>query len=85
MTNTNQPQIVVEIERSAIPGTVIPKPQARGDFIVKGWGMRRGKRALIYTIPNHTNPRKPYEKGITASEWTQAFDHLLNAGDFRRS
>jgi hypothetical protein len=46
--------ILAEIERKIIAGTIIPKPQGRADFIVKGWGVRRGDRALIYTIPNHT-------------------------------
>ena len=78
-------KVLADIERQIIPGTVIPKPQARGDFIAKGWGVRRGKRALIYTIPNHKTPAKPYQKGITESEWVQAFEHLTDAGDFSRS
>src|SRR5262249_2000967 len=67
------------------PGTIIPKPEGRADFLVKGWGIRRGERALIYTIPNHKNPSKPYQKGITASDWAQAFERLTNSGDFSRS
>ena len=77
-------KVLADIER-IIPGTVIPKPQARGDFIVKGWKRRRGERALIYTIPNHNTPTKPYSKGVTVSEWVQAFEHLIDAGDFSRS
>jgi hypothetical protein len=77
--------IVSEIERTAKPGTKIPKPEPRGDFIVKRWGVRRGERALIYTIPNHKKPTKPYEKGITASEWVKAFDRLMATGEFTRS
>ena len=57
--------ILAEIERKIGPGTIIPKPQARADFIVKGWSVRRGERALIYTIPNHKAPTKPYQKGVT--------------------
>ncbi len=77
--------ILAEIERQILPGTIIPKPKARDDFIVKGWGVRRGERTLIYTIPNHKTPSKPYQKGITVSEWGQAFEHLTDAGDFSRS
>ena len=78
--------ILAEIERGIVPGTKISKPQARADFIVKKvWGTRRGERALIYTIPNHKTPTKPYQKGVTVSEWVQAFEHLTNAGDFSRS
>ena len=77
--------IVTIIESEIIPGTVIPKPQAQADFIVKGWGVRRGERALVYNIPNHKTPTKPHQKGVTVSEWVQAFEHLTNAGDFSRS
>jgi hypothetical protein len=38
------------------PGTVIPKPEAKDDFTVKGWGKRNGEAALIYFIPNHNDP-----------------------------
>jgi hypothetical protein len=48
-------------------------------------GKRRGERALIYTIPNHRTPMEPYEKGVTVSEWKEAFEHLMEAGDFTRS
>jgi hypothetical protein len=44
-----------------------------------------GRRALVYTIPNHKNRTKPYEKGITVPEWDQAFEHLTDTGDFSRS
>jgi hypothetical protein len=77
--------ILAEIERKITPGTIIPKPQARADFIVKGWGVRRRERALIYTIPNHKTPAKPYQKGITLSEWVQAFEHLTDVGHFSRA
>lgn len=77
--------ILTEIKREITAGTIIPKPHARADFIVQEWGTRRGECALIYTIPNHKAPTKPYKKGITASEWVQAFEHLTDAGDFSRS
>jgi hypothetical protein len=78
------PELFAELEKRITPGTIVPKPQAKDDFIVKGLGTRRGERALIYTIPNHKNPTKPYEKGITASEWERAFTQLRNTGDFSR-
>ncbi len=64
--------IVVEIKKRVSNDMVIPKPAAQADFTVKGWGKRRGEDALIYRIPNHTDPTHPYEKGITVSEWRQA-------------
>ncbi len=77
--------VLADIERAVRPGTVIPKPQAKADFIFKRWGNRRGEHAFIYTIPNHKMPTNPYEKGITNSEWEQAAVHLMQAGDFSRS
>ena len=76
--------IVDEIKVNIQPGTNIPKPEAKGFFTVKGWGIRRGERALIYTIPNHKNSKKHNEKGITESEWTRAYNQLME-GDFTRS
>jgi len=51
---------------------------------VKGWGKRNGQSALIYLIPNNSDPGKPYEKGITTEEWEQAYQRLLTAGEFTR-
>ena len=66
------------------PGTVIPKPAAKAEFTVKGWGKRNGEYALIYLIPNHRDPQKPYQKGITTGEWEQAYRRLLTTGEFTR-
>lgn len=77
-------RIVELIEQTATPGIVIPKPQARGDFVVKRWGRRRGERALVYTIPNHRDEKRPYEKGIKESEWVKAYDRLRETGQFTR-
>jgi hypothetical protein len=76
--------IVEQIKRMIPPGTTIPKPNTRADCIVKGWGRRRGENALIYLIPNHKNSKKPYEKGITESEWKRAYQQIINKGDFSR-
>jgi hypothetical protein len=77
--------ILADVERLVRPGMVIPKPEAKADFIIKGWGQRRGERALIYTIPNRSTPQNPYEKGITMSEWVHAARQLTSAGEFTHS
>lgn len=77
--------IIQEIKDKIRPGTVIPKPNSKADFKVKGWGMRRGEPALVYTIPNHKNPSKPYQKGVTTSEWEKAYAHLISAGFLDRA
>ena len=76
-----QAMIVDQLARIE-PGTVIPKPRAKGEFVVKGWGSRRGERALIYKIPNNKNPDRPYEKGVTVSELKQAYEKVVNSGEF---
>lgn len=77
--------ILEQIEKTLTPGVRIPKPETTNDFLVKGWGSRRGVRALIYTIPNHKTPTKPHEKGITTTEWRQAFSCLSVTGELSRS
>ena len=67
------------------PNTVIPKPEATAEFKVKGWGIRRGQDALIYFIPNHTDPTKPYQKGITSTEFTSAYNELMKSGELTRN
>ena len=76
--------ILVEIEKRITPGSIIPKPNTDNEYLVKGWGRRRGERALIYTIPNLKIPNRPYEKGVTSSEWVQAYDQLMQTGEFAR-
>jgi len=77
--------IVEKILQSVPPGTVIPKPEAKGDFVVKAWGRRRGERSLIYSIPNHRNPGRPYEKGITETEFERAYEELRSSGELTRT
>jgi hypothetical protein len=76
--------LLERILKVAPPDTIIPKPKAKGDFIVKGQGIRRGKPAVIYTIPNHKRPNKPYEKGINAAELEAAHNQLLSSGSLTR-
>lgn len=77
--------IADRIRESISSGTVIPKPAAIADFVVKAWGKRRGETALIYCIPNHGNPSKPHEKGVTESEFEKAFAELQRSGDLTRA
>jgi hypothetical protein len=76
--------VLDEILRVTTKGTIIPKPRPRGEYVIKGLGKRRGEKALIYTIPNHKNPHKPYEKGVTASELEQSYAQLVASGTFTR-
>jgi hypothetical protein len=69
------------IRAAAPPGTVIPKPAARRPFRVTGDGVRRGQPALIYSIPNHTDRRSPYQKGVTWQELDRAYAQLLRSGE----
>jgi len=65
-------------------GAEIPKPEAKECFLIKGIGKRGGENSLIYTIPSHTR-KKPYEKGITFSEFEKAYSQLQKTGTFERS
>lgn len=62
------------------PGTVIPKPQAKAEFTLKGKGTSRGEQAIVYYIPNRRDPREPHQKRITKSEFEAAY-HQLNTTD----
>ena len=77
--------IIGRIENEILPGTVIPKPQTDREHRVKGWGVRRGECALIYTIPNHCTPSQPYAKGVTVSDWEQAYEQLMSSGTLKYS
>ena len=76
--------IVGRIKQQAVPGLEIPKPEAREKFLVKGWGQRRGEEALIYFVPNRKNPSKPYQKGITISDFETAYGELTKSGELTR-
>ncbi len=76
--------IVDEIKTRIQPEMVIPKPEIKSPFTVKGWGKRRGENALLCRIPNTKNPEKPYVKGIAESEWVRAYDQLRETGAFTR-
>lgn len=76
--------VIDRVFKIAPPGTVIPKPFATGQFRVVRMGKRRSERALIYSIPNRKTPRRPYEKGVTVSEFNKAYDQLITAGQLTR-
>ena len=69
---------VLELAQNS-QGMEIPKPEAKEAFRIKGLGTRRGETALIYTIPSHTG-KKPYQKGITISEFEKAYLELKKSG-----
>lgn len=77
--------IADRIRNSIFSGMCIPKPEAKADFYVKNWGRRRGEPALIYSIPNHRSPGKGLAKGITESEFVQAYAELQLSGKFTRT
>jgi hypothetical protein len=77
--------VIDRVFKIASPCTVIPKPEAKGKFRVERMGTRRGERALIYSIPNYNDPKNPYKKGITASEFEKAYDQLMHTGVLTRS
>ena len=85
MEETPKAEIIGMIEDWASPGVEIPKPETNSVYHVKGLGNRRGERALIYLIPNHANRSYPHEKGVTESEWHQAYDQLILNGELRHS
>ena len=68
--------IIERIEAEIPPGTRIPKPETDEPYRVKGWHTGRGEPALIYFIPNRSNPSKPHQKGVTVSEWSLAWEQL---------
>lgn len=76
--------VIDRVFKIAAPRTVIPKPYAKGKFRVERMGTRRGERALIYSIPNNNDPKNPYEKGVTASEFEKAYDQLMRTGELTR-
>ena len=50
--------IISRIEAEITPGTIIPKPETDREYCVKGWGGRRGERALVYWVPNFKKPAR---------------------------
>ena len=77
-------KVIIQKIKEIPIGTVIPKPKAKSDFLICDWGTRRGKEALIYSIPNHKNPSKPIKKGVNVDEFNLAFNQLMLYGNFNR-
>ena len=77
--------IIDRLEAEIAPGTPIPKPETDETYRVKGWGVRRGERALIYFIPNRKHKTKPYQKSVTVSDWKLAWKRLDSTGELRKS
>ncbi len=76
--------IVERVRREVHQGAIVPKPVSTREYVVKGWGRRRGEDALIYLIPNRTNPGHSYQKGIAESELEKAYQHLREDGEISR-
>lgn len=81
LASAEQRALEMRIRKVAPPDTEIPKPAPRRPFLVVGDGFRRGQPALIYSIPNHTDTRRPYEKGITWRELERAYAQLVGKGE----
>jgi hypothetical protein len=73
--------IVEEIDEAVQQGRSIPD----SNFTLRRWGVRRNDRAIIVAIPNHKEPSKPHEKGVTVSELRQAFARLAESHEFSRA
>ena len=77
--------IIDRLEAEIAPGRRIPRPETDREYRVKGWGTRRGERALIYFIPNGKDGSKPHQKGVTVSEWKEAYERLVSKGELCHS
>lgn len=76
--------MIIDQIRGLPAGLVIPKPEATAHFRIQGWATRRGEPALIYSIPNHKNPDKPFRKGIAVSEFLVAYAEIKSSGHITR-
>jgi hypothetical protein len=72
--------IFQQIRSTVSPGVTLPGTK----YTVKGFGKRQGEAALVYRIPNRISGARPSEKGITKSEFEQAYSQLVTAGRFTR-
>ena len=86
MRSENEFMMVFDrIAAAVLPGTTIPKPHATKPVQLKGIGQRRGEDALIYSIPNESDPSQPYQKGVTRSELEQAYCELRRSKSISRA
>jgi glucokinase len=72
--------IFQQIRSTVSPGATLPGT----NYIVKVLGKRHGEEALVYRIRSRTSGARPSEKGITKSEFEQAYSQLVAAGRFTR-
>lgn len=77
-------KLIASIESLAVD-TAIPKPRSLNSTKISHWGTRRGERALIYSMPNHSCPEKKHQKGVTVSELHRAYENLVTTGEFNRA
>ncbi|MBK9579100.1 MAG: hypothetical protein IPO40_18690 [Fibrobacteres bacterium] len=76
--------VIERIRSNVLPGTVIPKPKAKSDFIFLGWTSSGSESAISYSIPNRKDPAKPYRKYVRESEIILAYEEFVKAGEFTR-
>jgi len=77
--------IIRRIERIAVQARGDPKIKAELGYRIKGWGKRRGEKALVYFIPNRKNKNKDYQKGVTVSEFEKAYKQIVTNVTFSRT
>jgi hypothetical protein len=75
--------IIEKIKKNVKPGTIIPKPRAKHNFIVKGFTTSKGEEALAYFV-NNKNSKIPSEKRVTFSEFVKSYNQLIDNGEVSR-
>lgn len=81
----NEINLVDELELLVKNNSIIPKPMSNNIFRVLRNGKRRGCAAVIYSIPNHKDKNKYYEKGITLLEFSSVLEEIRKNGFITRS
>lgn len=71
--------IIKRIREEIKSGTSIPKPKSKDDYIVDGWGISRGEKALRYLIGV-----KQHSKYLRISDFEAAYAELYISGKFTR-
>ena len=72
--------------KSLPAGTVIPKPESKKAYTIKGLGESRGEDALVYKIPKNDPEKhsKESEKRITFTAFYKAYMVLQETSQFTR-
>ena|ERR1035437_936397 len=78
-------QDIVALLKSLPVGTRIPKPEAVGEFRIKGWVDSPDGEALAYKIPSHAIPPRPRSKTVSTRRFKLSFERLMTTGELTRS